>query len=734
MKVCHIGVLSAIALTLSSLSASAVILQPLGDSITWGYTTASAADTPGGYREPLYTNLKLAGMAVTFVGANTGNPGPLLTQDGQTHHDGYPKYTITEDNNNLDHNVQPSGKPSNNGGYWLTGTGGRPAIYPDEILLLIGSNDNDGTTPATVIEQRLESMLTKIFILRPATHVFLATIPPLPLPTDAGKTAIAKEYNGLMKSLTIPRFLVEGHNIRLVDQYTNFIVASSPSGDTVNTALFGDNIHPNEAGYQLMGDTWSAAILGDPTNPPAAPDGLMATPISASQINLNWADNSTNEGAFLIERSPDNSTFSLVGYMGADATNWKDTGLSAATTYYYRVRARNAVGDSTNSSVASATTLNASLIPAPTGLIATPGYAKVYLSWNPVTGATNYNVKRSAKGGGPFTTIGSSTSTNFTDAGLVNGTTYYYVVSAGDAFGEGSDSAQISVTPTAMPVAHYRFDFNPLDSSGHNNHGVPSGGLLYGDPKVGANSAQFDGASSFVTITRVIGTNFTVAVWLRTTNTGTGSVWYNGMGIVDGETVGGAADWGCSVLNSKFAVGIGNPDTTVYSTANVNDGNWHHLAFTRNSDTGVVKIYMDGILNYTVATPVGARTAPNDLRIGASQSPAPVVLNGNLDDLRLYDEELPGADIAKLAFRPPPVIAGLQRTSTAGLLGNSDGVILRGFGGNGNAQFMILNSTNLASPVWTPISTNDFDGNGYFSSTNVLNLANPAGFLRLELY
>ena len=61
---------------------------------------------------------------MNFVGANTGNPGPLLTQDGQVRQDGYPKYTITEDNKNLNENVQPSRKPSNNGGYWLTGFGG----------------------------------------------------------------------------------------------------------------------------------------------------------------------------------------------------------------------------------------------------------------------------------------------------------------------------------------------------------------------------------------------------------------------------------------------------------------------------------------------------------------------------------------------------------------------------------------------------------------------------------
>ena len=373
---------------------------------------------------------------MNFVGANTGNPGPLLTQDGQVHQDGYPKYTITEDNNNLNGNVQPAGKPSNNGGYWLTGTGGRAAIFPDDILLLIGSNDNDGSTDANVIDQRLELMVTKIFLLRPNTHLFLASIPPLPVPTDAGKTAIAKSYNQLIKNKIVPKFLVAGRNIRFVNQYTNFIAASSDSGDTVITGLFGDNIHPNEAGYQLMGNTWSAALLNDPVVAPVAPSALTATAVSANQINLNWTDNSTNEVAFIIERSPDNATFTLLDYVGADVTNYVNAGLSSATTYYYRVRAKNNVGDSPNSNVASATTLATSLVAAPGGLSAAPGYRKVILQWNAASAASSYNVKRSTTNGGPYVTITNPTVTNYTDTGLVNGTTYYYVVSSVGGGGE----------------------------------------------------------------------------------------------------------------------------------------------------------------------------------------------------------------------------------------------------------------------------------------------------------
>ena len=226
----------------------------------------------------------------------------------------------------------------------------------------------------------------------------------------------------------------------------------------------------------------------------------------------------------------------------------------------------------------------------------------------------------------------------------------------------------------------------------------------------------------------MIRTNFTVTLWVRTTNTGTGSTWYNGMGLVDGETVGGAADWGCSVLNSKFAVGMGLPDTTVYSTVNVNDGAWHRLAFTRHSDSGAVRLYVDGALNFAATLSVGPRTAPNDLRIGATHAPAPVILRGNLDDVRMYDEALAAADIAALANPPPPVI---QSIALAG--GN---VMLRGTGGNPNAQYLLLSSTNLtlSPPRWTASTPGDFDGGGKCSATNTFNLSTPAKFFRLQLF
>jgi len=87
--------------------------------------------------------------------------------------------------------------------------------------------------------------------------------------------------------------------------------------------------------------------------------------------------------------------------------------------------------------------------PAPTGLVATAGNAQVQLSWNASTGATGYNVKRATTSGGPYTTVTTVSNTSFTNTGLTNGTTYFYVVSATNANGESANSSQVSATPTA---------------------------------------------------------------------------------------------------------------------------------------------------------------------------------------------------------------------------------------------------------------------------------------------
>ncbi|HEV2192751.1 MAG TPA: S8 family serine peptidase [Nitrosopumilaceae archaeon] len=110
---------------------------------------------------------------------------------------------------------------------------------------------------------------------------------------------------------------------------------------------------------------------------PAAPTGLTATAISISQINLSWTVPANNGGSaitgYKIERSTDAGTTwsTILANTGNTATTYSNTGLTASTTYTYRVSAINAVGTGPASTTASATTL-APAPPPDFSLAATP--------------------------------------------------------------------------------------------------------------------------------------------------------------------------------------------------------------------------------------------------------------------------------------------------------------------------------------------------------------------------
>jgi autotransporter-associated beta strand protein len=90
---------------------------------------------------------------------------------------------------------------------------------------------------------------------------------------------------------------------------------------------------------------------------------------------------------------------------------------------------------------------------APFGLTAISGDAQVALTWAAYPSATSYKVKRSVAIGGPYTPVGTPTETSFTDSPLVNGTPYFYVVSAMTGAAESGDSTEVSVTPSGVDAS-----------------------------------------------------------------------------------------------------------------------------------------------------------------------------------------------------------------------------------------------------------------------------------------
>ncbi len=127
---------------------------------------------------------------------------------------------------------------------------------------------------------------------------------------------------------------------------------------------------------------------------------------------------------------------------------YRDTGLTNGTTYYYKVLA-NKDGESGSLSVISATPQGIPSIP--TGLEVENAYKSVKLTWAKANGASTYKIKRSTTSGGDYTLIADNVSnTTYTDTNLINGTNYYYVVSAVNPTGESANSTEITGQPTIV--------------------------------------------------------------------------------------------------------------------------------------------------------------------------------------------------------------------------------------------------------------------------------------------
>lgn len=178
---------------------------------------------------------------------------------------------------------------------------------------------------------------------------------------------------------------------------------------------------------------------------PAAPSNLVATTFSSSQINLTWTDNANNENGFKIEQSTDGTAFTQIAAVGSNATSFSVTGLTASTTYHYRVASFNDAGNSEYSNTANATTSPAppALPLAPSGLNATVvSRTQISLSWTDNSGnETGFRIERCK---GPnctnfvqITQVGANVNT-FLDTGLTRNTSYNYRVRA---FNAGGNSA-----------------------------------------------------------------------------------------------------------------------------------------------------------------------------------------------------------------------------------------------------------------------------------------------------
>jgi fibronectin type 3 domain-containing protein len=193
-----------------------------------------------------------------------------------------------------------------------------------------------------------------------------------------------------------------------------------------------------------------------PTVPPV-PTGLTAT-AGVQQVTLIW-NASTGASSYHVKRSLTSGSEVTVATVSSPTTTFTDTGpgIVNGTLYFYVVSALNSAGESANS-VEVSTRPNIPPAP-PTGLAAAPGTTQISLTWNAniESNLAGYNIYRSTSSGGPFTVRLNSSlvvTTSYTDTGLTDGTTYFYVVRAvNNSNQESGNSNQASETPNPPPPA-----------------------------------------------------------------------------------------------------------------------------------------------------------------------------------------------------------------------------------------------------------------------------------------
>jgi hypothetical protein len=306
--------------------------------------------------------------------------------------------------------------------------------------------------------------------------------------------------------------------------------------------------------------------------------------------------------------------------------------------------------------------------------------------------------------------------------------TYYYVVSGVNQLGEGSNSTQVSATPTSVAptgmVARLTFDDGTAnDSSGYGNNGTLIGGAAAVDDPVRGKVLSLNGTSSYVDLGN--GPSLilsgpgqaTVAAWVKLALTHNHNTilskgeWKDAYSlVVKGDTTPPNLLW------------TGN-DTSVFSGSPVPLNTWTHVAVTINGalTTFYINGQLSGPTNQIRGNPIDAGAV--GVSIGREQYSGSLpagrwFFNGLMDDVRIYNRALTQGEILSTMNppAPPPITASLAQQGT--------NLVLSWTGGS--APYQVQIKTNLQDAIWQNL------GAPISSTSLLITPSNTASFYRIQ--
>jgi lysophospholipase L1-like esterase len=206
---------------------AACAVMPVGDSITEGCCTAPM----GGYRIELYHQALTNKKDITFVGTLTNGPSTVDGQKFPQSHEGHGGWKINQIAGVIDNAISKS--------------------KPNIVILKIGTNDINGNDNVTDAPNRLDKLITQITTDAPSALLVVSAIIPT---TSDGVDAKVQTYNAAIK-VKAESAAAAGKHVVFVDNHAPFMATAN-----WKTALMADGLHPNTAGYAILGQSFYKVI------------------------------------------------------------------------------------------------------------------------------------------------------------------------------------------------------------------------------------------------------------------------------------------------------------------------------------------------------------------------------------------------------------------------------------------------------------------------------------------
>jgi hypothetical protein len=340
---------------------------------------------------------------------------------------------------------------------------------------------------------------------------------------------------------------------------------------------------------------------------------------------------------------------------------------------------------------------------APTGLSATAKNGAISLSWTGPAEGTVYHVQRALQSGGPYVTIANPViGTIHTDTGVEAGNTYYYVVAAINAAGEGPVSGEIAATNGSAALRtllmfNEASGIHAADGSGKGRHAT----LVNGPARVagkGGSAVDLDGTDDHVSLpANVVGTlnNFTVSAWVHLD---AATIWSR---IFDFGSGGNSymfltpAAGGSNKVRFTITNPGGTGEQVIDGAAALPTGAWTHVAVTLTGNLGI--LYVNGAeagRNESMSLKPLDLGATTQNWIGRSQFASDPYLDGRVDDFRIYSGALSAADIVALANGPAGALLAPWSSQDIG------GPAIPGSSGNGDGGTSSFHLTASGDDIW----------------------------------